>query len=191
MACYPVIARIQVPHCGFPSRPRGLPCTRSVEASLWHVRTSFNDLQPSNSSKGQVPAIAMFASFSRYKREAFRHSQFAPKALNDAGIPVIMKVSHARHKCPTGRLIFCRAIIPESYLAGCSTRLSKPITTAFPRLLRSLPSSLPPHRHWDWTIGLDSSRQVSHLCGLVSIITDTGAPGYDAGESNWASVRVV
>ena len=104
MALYPAIARIQVPHRGFPSRPRGLPCTRSAEASLWHVRTSFNDLQPSNSSKGQVPAIAMFASFSRYKREAFRHSQFAPTALNDAGIPVIMKVSRAKHKCPNQTL---------------------------------------------------------------------------------------
>ncbi|KAF9782828.1 carbohydrate esterase family 9 protein [Thelephora terrestris] len=43
---------------------------------------------------GGTPAIAMFASFSRYKREAFRHSQFAPKILNDAGIPVIMKSDH-------------------------------------------------------------------------------------------------
>ena len=42
----------------------------------------------------------MFASFSRYKREASRHSQFAPKVLNDAGIPVIMKVSHTKYECP-------------------------------------------------------------------------------------------
>jgi len=41
----------------------------------------------------------MFASFSRYKREAFRHSQFAPKILNDAGIPVIMKVGSIKHEC--------------------------------------------------------------------------------------------
>lgn len=40
----------------------------------------------------------MFASFSRYKREAFRHSQFAPKVLNDAGIPVIMKVGSIKHE---------------------------------------------------------------------------------------------
>lgn len=43
----------------------------------------------------------MFASFSRYKREAFRHSQFAPKVLNDAGIPVIMKVGSTKYKCLT------------------------------------------------------------------------------------------
>lgn len=41
----------------------------------------------------------MFASFSRYKREAFRHSQFSPRVLSDAGIPVILKVSHMEHEC--------------------------------------------------------------------------------------------
>ena len=40
----------------------------------------------------------MFASFARYKREAFRHSQFAPKILNDAGIPVIMKAGPTTYK---------------------------------------------------------------------------------------------
>lgn len=34
----------------------------------------------------------MFAAFARYKREAYRHSEFAPKILNDAGIKVVMKV---------------------------------------------------------------------------------------------------
>ena len=106
----------------------------------------------------------MFASFSRYKREAFRHSQFAPKILNDAGIPVIMKASHIKHERPTGHLPFSRAIIPESYHVGCSTKPSKPITTVFPRPPPYLPSFPHPHGHWDWTIGLDSSRQVSHLC---------------------------
>lgn len=57
------------------------------------------------------PAIAMFAVFSRsvlfvsylyaranvrdnrrYKREAFRHSEFAPRVLHDKGIKVLMKV---------------------------------------------------------------------------------------------------
>ncbi|KAF8438173.1 hypothetical protein L210DRAFT_3482342 [Boletus edulis BED1] len=40
------------------------------------------------------PAIAMFAAFSRYKREAYRHSEFAPRILNDHGIKVIMKSDH-------------------------------------------------------------------------------------------------
>jgi hypothetical protein len=34
----------------------------------------------------------MFAAFSRYKREAWRHSQYAPRILADAGIPVVIKV---------------------------------------------------------------------------------------------------
>lgn len=55
--------------------------------------------QPSDLfTEGQVPSVAMFASFSRYKREAFRHSQFAPGILNAAGIPVIMKVGPTKGK---------------------------------------------------------------------------------------------
>jgi hypothetical protein len=109
----PVVARIQVPRRGFPSRPRSLPRPRSVEESLWYVHASYKRLQSSNSSKGQVPAIAMFASFSRYKREAFRHSQFAPKVLNDAGIPVIMKVGHQARMTQPDASTFRRAIIPD------------------------------------------------------------------------------
>ncbi|KAH9892482.1 hypothetical protein C8Q73DRAFT_732800 [Cubamyces lactineus] len=41
-----------------------------------------------------VPAIAMFSTFSRYKREAYRHSEFAPHLLAKEGIDVIMKSDH-------------------------------------------------------------------------------------------------
>ncbi|KAJ7589790.1 hypothetical protein C8J56DRAFT_1139426 [Mycena floridula] len=40
------------------------------------------------------PAAAMFATFSRYKREAYRHSEYAPRVLADAGIKVVMKSDH-------------------------------------------------------------------------------------------------
>ncbi|EJC98798.1 composite domain of metallo-dependent hydrolase [Fomitiporia mediterranea MF3/22] len=40
------------------------------------------------------PASAMFASFSRYKREAYRHSVYAPRILHDAGLRVVMKSDH-------------------------------------------------------------------------------------------------
>ncbi|KAF8549605.1 composite domain of metallo-dependent hydrolase [Imleria badia] len=40
------------------------------------------------------PAIAMFAAFARYKREAYRHSEFAPRILNEQGIKVVMKSDH-------------------------------------------------------------------------------------------------
>ena len=38
------------------------------------------------------PAVAMFASTARYKREAYRGSEFAPRILADHGIQVVMKV---------------------------------------------------------------------------------------------------
>ncbi|EGO25215.1 hypothetical protein SERLADRAFT_414896 [Serpula lacrymans var. lacrymans S7.9] len=40
------------------------------------------------------PAVAMFAAFSRYKREAYRHSEFVPRLLHDDGIKVIMESDH-------------------------------------------------------------------------------------------------
>jgi imidazolonepropionase-like amidohydrolase len=40
---------------------------------------------------GRTPAVALFASFSRYKREAFRHSHYAPRILADQNISIIMK----------------------------------------------------------------------------------------------------
>lgn len=39
-----------------------------------------------------ILALDSTASFSRYKREAYRHSVHAAKILSDAGIPVAMKV---------------------------------------------------------------------------------------------------
>ncbi|KAF7969722.1 hypothetical protein HWV62_26130 [Athelia sp. TMB] len=38
-----------------------------------------------------VPAIAMFATFARYKRESYRSSEFAARILADEGIKVVMK----------------------------------------------------------------------------------------------------
>ena len=41
---------------------------------------------------GAPPAVALFATFARYKREAYRGSEFAPRILADHGIQVVMKV---------------------------------------------------------------------------------------------------
>jgi hypothetical protein len=38
------------------------------------------------------PAVALFATNARYKREAYRGSEFAPRVLADHGIQVVMKV---------------------------------------------------------------------------------------------------
>ncbi|KAF7323766.1 Carbohydrate esterase family 9 protein [Mycena kentingensis (nom. inval.)] len=43
---------------------------------------------------GGPPAIAMFAAHSRYKREAYRGSEFAPRILADHGIDVVLKSDH-------------------------------------------------------------------------------------------------
>ncbi|KXN85384.1 hypothetical protein AN958_11484 [Leucoagaricus sp. SymC.cos] len=58
---------------------------------------------------GKTPAIALFATFARYKREAYRSSEFAPRILARNGITVLMKVSAFQ----SGR-IFCTDRIPES-----------------------------------------------------------------------------
>ncbi|EIN11328.1 composite domain of metallo-dependent hydrolase [Punctularia strigosozonata HHB-11173 SS5] len=43
---------------------------------------------------GHPPAIAMFATNARYKRESYRGSEFAPKVLAEAGLDVVMKSDH-------------------------------------------------------------------------------------------------
>ncbi|OJT03822.1 hypothetical protein TRAPUB_5511 [Trametes pubescens] len=43
---------------------------------------------------GKPPAAALFATHSRYKRESYRGSEFAPRILADAGIHVVMKSDH-------------------------------------------------------------------------------------------------
>lgn len=43
---------------------------------------------------GNTPAIAMFATNARYKREAYRASEFAPRILAENGIDVVMKSDH-------------------------------------------------------------------------------------------------
>ncbi len=42
-------------------------------------------------SLGKPPAIALFATGARYKREAYRGSEFAPRILADNGLNVVMK----------------------------------------------------------------------------------------------------
>lgn len=38
-----------------------------------------------------IPAIAMFGSFARFKREGYRHSTYASRILHDAGVNVVVK----------------------------------------------------------------------------------------------------
>ncbi|WRT68226.1 uncharacterized protein IL334_005202 [Kwoniella shivajii] len=43
---------------------------------------------------GPPPAVAIFSTNARYKREAYRGTQFAPKILSEEGLSVIMKSDH-------------------------------------------------------------------------------------------------
>lgn len=43
---------------------------------------------------GSTPAIALFATNSRYKREAYRSSEFAPRILAQKGLTVLLKSDH-------------------------------------------------------------------------------------------------
>ncbi|KAJ7628031.1 hypothetical protein DFH06DRAFT_1272898 [Mycena polygramma] len=63
-------------------------------ASIHHAGETY--LVPNLLKKawGGIPAIALFASNFRKKREAYRGSEFAPRILADNGLPVVMKSDH-------------------------------------------------------------------------------------------------
>lgn len=87
--------RVPIPDCVLPSRSRSMVDSRRPQT---HVRlesiqeSSLHFAQRDCIRWGGTPAVAMFASAARFKRESYRGSQFAPRVLADEGIPVIMKV---------------------------------------------------------------------------------------------------
>ncbi|KAJ6468464.1 hypothetical protein C8R45DRAFT_1018898 [Mycena sanguinolenta] len=96
-------------------------------ASFHHAHESY--LVPEVLKRGyeQPPASAIFATFSRYKREAYRHSEFAARILADNGLKVIMKSDHSA--------IVSRYLIHEAQLAhyhGLSTSLAIASVTSTP-----------------------------------------------------------
>ncbi|KII92273.1 hypothetical protein PLICRDRAFT_172382 [Plicaturopsis crispa FD-325 SS-3] len=63
-------------------------------AAFHHAHEAYLVPEVLKRAYGHPPAIAMFAAFSRYKRESYRHSEFAPRILADNGISVVMKSDH-------------------------------------------------------------------------------------------------
>ncbi|KAJ6537943.1 hypothetical protein B0H19DRAFT_1181333 [Mycena capillaripes] len=63
-------------------------------ASIHHAGETYLVPDVLKRAWGNVPAIALFASNFRKKREAYRGSEFAPRILADNGLPVIMKSDH-------------------------------------------------------------------------------------------------
>ncbi|KAF8640067.1 hypothetical protein AX17_001308 [Amanita inopinata Kibby_2008] len=63
-------------------------------ASFHHAAEAWLVPQVLKRAWGGTPAVALFATNHRYKREAFRGSEYAPRVLEDEGIPVIMQSDH-------------------------------------------------------------------------------------------------
>ncbi|KAJ6577348.1 carbohydrate esterase family 9 protein [Mycena capillaripes] len=96
-------------------------------ASFHHAHESY--LVPEVLKRGyeHPPASAIFSTFSRYKREAYRHSEFAAKILSDNGLKVVMKSDHPG--------VVSRYLIHEAQLAhyyGLSTSLALASVTSTP-----------------------------------------------------------
>ncbi|KAG8958226.1 hypothetical protein FRC03_009340 [Tulasnella sp. 419] len=63
-------------------------------AALHHAHEAYLVTPLLRKFYGGKPAIAMFATNARYKVEAYRGSEYAPKILDDAGFKVIFKSDH-------------------------------------------------------------------------------------------------
>ncbi|KAJ6539527.1 carbohydrate esterase family 9 protein [Mycena capillaripes] len=63
-------------------------------ASLQHASEAWLVPELLNRTWGGAPSIALFATNYRYTLNSYRGSEFAPRVLVDAGIPVVMKSAH-------------------------------------------------------------------------------------------------
>ena len=90
--------RVSAPYCCVPSRARDLSRSRYTQIGVWYVlppgpihRHRSPDLI--ELTPGHPATVALFATQARYKREAFRGSEFAPRILADNDLQVVMKAS--------------------------------------------------------------------------------------------------
>ncbi|KIP04862.1 hypothetical protein PHLGIDRAFT_36717 [Phlebiopsis gigantea 11061_1 CR5-6] len=63
-------------------------------AAFHHAHETYLVPDTLKSAYGHPPAIALFGTNARYKRESYRGSEFAPKILAENGLQVIMKSDH-------------------------------------------------------------------------------------------------
>ncbi|KAI0746218.1 composite domain of metallo-dependent hydrolase [Daedaleopsis nitida] len=63
-------------------------------AAFHHAHETYLVPDTLKSAYGHPPAVALFATQARYKREAYRGSEFAPRVLASHGLQVIMKSDH-------------------------------------------------------------------------------------------------
>ncbi|OSD06097.1 carbohydrate esterase family 9 protein [Trametes coccinea BRFM310] len=64
-------------------------------AAFHHAHETYLVPDTLKKAYGHPPAIALFATNARYKRESYRGSEFAPKILADNGLQVVMKSDHS------------------------------------------------------------------------------------------------
>ncbi|KZT72054.1 composite domain of metallo-dependent hydrolase [Daedalea quercina L-15889] len=63
-------------------------------AAFHHAHETYLVSDMLKKAYGHPPAVALFATNARYKREAYRGSEFAPRILAENGLSVIMKSDH-------------------------------------------------------------------------------------------------
>ncbi|CDO72361.1 hypothetical protein BN946_scf184977.g58 [Trametes cinnabarina] len=63
-------------------------------AAFHHAHETYLVPETLKAAYGHPPAVALFATNARYKRESYRGSEFAPRILADNGLHVIMKSDH-------------------------------------------------------------------------------------------------
>ncbi|KAH9935457.1 composite domain of metallo-dependent hydrolase [Fomitopsis serialis] len=63
-------------------------------AAFHHAHETYLVPDTLKKAYGHPPAVALFASNARYKREAYRGSEFAPRILAENGLSVVMKAHH-------------------------------------------------------------------------------------------------
>ncbi len=106
--------RVQIFDCRLPSCARNLPCPRFTQESLWCLLIPlYLNLNILTFMIGGPPAIALFATNARYKREAYRGSEFSPAILADHGLKVVMKVRFSIQYLPYLTFVSFRVIIPS------------------------------------------------------------------------------
>ncbi|KAG1808290.1 composite domain of metallo-dependent hydrolase [Suillus subaureus] len=76
---------------------------------------------------GHTPAAALFATNARYKREAYRGSEFAPRILAENGIDVVMKSDH-----PVLNSRFLLYEAQQAYMYGLPANLALAAVTSTP-----------------------------------------------------------
>ncbi|KIK64860.1 hypothetical protein GYMLUDRAFT_258822 [Collybiopsis luxurians FD-317 M1] len=96
-------------------------------AAFHHAHETYLVPELLKKTYGHTPGVALFATAGRYKREAYRGSEFAPRILADNGIQVVMKSDHP--------LLNSRYLVHEAQQAhyfGLDTNLALASVTSTP-----------------------------------------------------------